>query len=55
MQPTPIEDFSDEAGVIAYYVNIFLDNSNNGDLLLPAFVTISTGSGPAYTFPVRIK
>lgn len=51
MQPSKVSDFSSEAGAIAYCVEVFLNNSNNGDLLLPGFITIGTGNAPSYLFP----
>lgn len=43
--PRPmIKEFSGQAGEIAYYVKIFLGNTNNNNLLLPANIAISTGS-----------
>jgi hypothetical protein len=52
MQLPMIKDFSDQAAEIAYYVKVFLQNTNNNNLLLPANIAIGTGS-KSYTFPVE--
>lgn len=49
MQLPLIKEFSNQAAEIAYYVKVFLNNTNNNDLLLPASIIIGTGS-KSYTF-----
>lgn len=44
MQPAPIQDFSDQRYLIHYYTRVFLNNTNNNDLSLPADIT--SGLGP---------
>lgn len=53
MQPPYIKDFADQAGMICYYTRIFLNNTNQNSLSLPAHISIGTGS-KSYVFPIPV-
>lgn len=54
MQPPMVKAFSDEAILIDWYADVFLNNTNNHDLRLPAFKKINL-STPGYNFGTLSK